>query len=199
MLDHIFTDAISALREAFDGAMLERHGLDERFHVDLLLGDVTWETSYGLPGEGNPPRVQAHLTFVWPTWSQTAFRGWYSEGELDELPTIEIEIVFRVQRLVDAPVPQLFLNSLPTAGPDMGGTSLARSGATTETQLGEPPHHAIEVVYDGSYVLVEETLADGTSGLLDQHMAALGGWTSAALVRLGDVRTTFHPPDDEPS
>ena len=43
--------------------------------VDVLLGDVTWETSYGLPGEGLPPRVQADLTLDWPTWAQTAGPG----------------------------------------------------------------------------------------------------------------------------
>ena len=34
----------------------------------------------------------------------------------------------------------------------------------------------------------EETLADGASTLLDEHFGALGGWISATLVRLGDLR-----------
>ena len=71
MLDHVFTDAISALRDAFEAAFLERQAFEEHFQVDVLLGDLTWETSYGLPGEGQPPRVVAHVTFDWPTWSQT--------------------------------------------------------------------------------------------------------------------------------
>ena len=49
MLDHVFTDAIGALRDALESAMLERQAFEERFHADVLLGDVTWETSYGLP------------------------------------------------------------------------------------------------------------------------------------------------------
>ena len=61
MLDHVFTDAIGALRDALEQAMLERQAFEERFQVDVLLGDVTWETSYGLPGEGLPPRVRADL------------------------------------------------------------------------------------------------------------------------------------------
>ena len=52
MLDHVFTDAISALRDAFEAAFLERQAFDEHFQVDVLLGDLSWETSYGLPGEG---------------------------------------------------------------------------------------------------------------------------------------------------
>ena len=52
MLDHVFTDAIGALRDALEFALLERQAFEERFHVDVLLGDMTWETSYGLPGEG---------------------------------------------------------------------------------------------------------------------------------------------------
>ena len=83
MLDHVFTDAITALREAFEAAFLERQAFEEHFQVDVLLGDVTWETSYGLPGEGQPPRVVAHITFDWPTWSQTAYRRWYVEEVLE--------------------------------------------------------------------------------------------------------------------
>ena len=50
MLDHVFTDVISALREAFERAFLERQAFEEHFQVDIQLGDVSWETSYGLPG-----------------------------------------------------------------------------------------------------------------------------------------------------
>ena len=82
MLDHVFTDAISALRDAFESAFLERQAFEEHFQSDVLLGDLTWETSYGLPGEGEPPRVVAHITFDWPAWSQAAYRQWYVEEEL---------------------------------------------------------------------------------------------------------------------
>ena len=42
-----------------EDAMLERFAPEEHFHVDVLLGDTTWETSYGIPGEGDPPRTRA--------------------------------------------------------------------------------------------------------------------------------------------
>src|SRR4026209_767576 len=100
MLDHVFTDAISALRDAFEAAFLERQAFEEHFQVDVLLGDIKWETSYGSagggklawerccgrPGEGQPPRVVAHVTFDWPTWSQTSYRRWYVDEELDAPP-----------------------------------------------------------------------------------------------------------------
>ena len=92
MLDHVFTDAITALREAFENALLERQAFEEHFQVDVLLGDVTWETSYGLPGEGLPPRVVAHITFDWPTWSQTAYRRWYVDEVFEEPPAIETHL-----------------------------------------------------------------------------------------------------------
>ena len=101
MLDHVFTDAIGALRDAFEQARLERQAFEERFQSDVLLGDLMWQTSYGLPGEGQPPRVQADITCSWPTWSQTAYRSWYVEEEFTEPPRIEIEIVFRRQRLTE--------------------------------------------------------------------------------------------------
>ena len=103
MLDHVFTDAISALRDAFEAAFLERQAFEEHFQVDVLLGDLTWETSYGLPGEGQPPRVVAHVTFDWPSWSQTAYRRWYVDEELETPPAIEMEIVLRIQRLAEQP------------------------------------------------------------------------------------------------
>ena len=132
MLDHVFTDAISALREAFEASLLERQAFEEHFQVDVLLGDVVWETSYGLPGEGLPPRVVAHITFDWPTWSQTSYRRWYIEEALDEHPAIEMEIVFRVQRLAGQPDPALFEAVMPEASPPIGNERLERAGSTVE-------------------------------------------------------------------
>ena len=103
MLDHVFTDAIGALRDAMENALLERQAFEEHFQSDVLLGDLTWETSYGLPGEGSPPRVRADITFDWPTWAQTAYRSWYIGEPADEPPRIEIEIVMRIQRLASSP------------------------------------------------------------------------------------------------
>lgn len=194
MLDHVFTDAISALRDAFEGAFLERLPFEEHFQSDVLLGDLTWETSYGLPGEALPPDAVAHITFDWPSWSQTAYRQWYVEEELDRLPAIEVEIVFRVQNLTSIPDADKVRSLMPATSPLVGDTSLERVGTTMEIAYpddqDEPSRvadHAVEVTYEGLYELAEETLADGASEMLDRHFGALAGWIAATLVRLADL------------
>src|SRR5438270_10813001 len=136
MLDHVFTDAIGALRDAMENALLERQAFEERFQVDVLLGDVTWETSYGLPGEGSPPRVRADLTIDWPTWSQTAYRNWYIGEPFNDPPEILVEVTFRVQRLVKRPEPDGFLAVLPGSSPLIGNEMLERSAPTGEQLYG---------------------------------------------------------------
>lgn len=199
MLDHVFTDAIGALRDAFENAFLERQAFEERFQVDVLLGDMTWETSYGLPGEGLPPRVQADITLEWPTWAQTAYRTWYIGEDMEDPPRIDIEIVLRVQRLAKSPAPEELLSALPEQSPPIGNERLERSGPTVETVYAtdlEEPEFAIEVSYEGTYELDEATLADGS--ILDDHFGAMGGWISSTLVRVGDLPFDFLPPLDEP-
>lgn len=194
MLDHVFTDAIGALRDALESAMLERQAFEERFHADVLLGDVTWETSYGLPGEGSPPRVQADLTLEWPTWAQTAYRTWYLDEEFTEGPRIEIEVVFRVQRLAEAPDPAVITQGLPGTAPLIGTEELGCLGPTVETVYDNDltiVSHAVEITYTGSYELDEKTLEDGSA--LDEHFGAVGGWITSALVRLGDLPFSFQP------
>jgi hypothetical protein len=195
MLDHVFTDAIGALRDTFENALLERQAIEERFQVDVLLGDMTWETSYGLPGEGLPPRVQADITLDWPTWSQTAYRLWYIGEPFDEPPRIEVEIVLRVQRLASCPDPADLLGALPEESPSIGGERLRRSGPTVETAYPpdlKEPEFAVEVSYEGGYELDESVLADGST--LDGHFSSMGGWISSTLVKVGDLKWDFLPP-----
>jgi hypothetical protein len=198
MLDHVFTDAIGALRDALETARLERQAPEERFQSDVLLGNLTWETSYCLPGEGHPPRVQADLTLLWPTWAQSAYRSWFLDEDLHNRPAIEVEVAFRIQRLTEQPDPALVTKDLPLASPLIGDTSLEAIGPTLET--GYHPDlsidsHAVEITYHGTYELGEDSLADG--GTLDQHFASIGGWIASILVRLGDVPLEFEPADSD--
>ncbi|MGZ0219808.1 MAG: hypothetical protein ACKVIY_12430 [Acidimicrobiales bacterium] len=191
MLDHVFTDAIGALRDAFETARLERQAFEEHFQSDVLLGDLTWQTSYGLPGEGLPPRVQADISCTWPTWSQTAYRSWYVEEELSDAPRIEIEIVFRRQRLTTFPDPVVVIGALPLDSPRIGTEALTRSGPTVQSIYGSDlteAEYAIEVSYEGGYELDEDGLADGST--LDRHFGSLGGWIAATLVTVGDLPYT---------
>jgi hypothetical protein len=198
MLDHVFTDAIGALRDTFENALLERQAFEERFQADVLLGDLTWETSYGLPGEGSPPRVRADITLDWPTWAQSAYRSWYIGEPLEEGPRIEIEIVLRIQRMSQPPEASALLAVLPLQSPPIGVETLERTGPTIEAIYGHDlteAEYAIEVSYEGSYELDEDTLKDGS--VLDLHFGAMGGWIASTLVKLGDLKFEFLPPDPD--
>ncbi|MFM8265079.1 MAG: hypothetical protein ACKOAI_03300 [Acidimicrobiia bacterium] len=201
MLDHVFTDAIGALRDAFGNAFLERQAFEEHLHSDVLLGDLVWATSYGLPGEGQPPRVVAHITFTWPSWSQATYRAWYVEEIYHEAPVIEMEIVFRVQRLKNLPDTSLIAGVAALTSPRLGSQQLTRESISSETisatDTNRPLDHAAEIVYHGVYELAEDTLADGTNKLLDEHFGSLGGWVAATLVKLGDLQFSYHPADGE--
>lgn len=201
MLDHVFTDAIGALRDAFGNAFLERQAFEEHLHSDVLLGDLVWATSYGLPGEGQPPRVVAHITFTWPSWSQATYRAWYVEEIFHEAPMIEMEIVFRVQRLAAVPDAALIAGVTPLNSPRLGSQQLNRESISSETinttSAARPVDHAAEIVYQGAYELSEETLADGTNATLDEHFGSLGGWVASTLIKLGDLQLAFHPADDD--
>jgi hypothetical protein len=35
--------------------------------------------------------------------------------------------------------------------------------------------------------------------LIDDHFSAMGGWIASTLVRLGDLRLAYLPPEDEPA
>ena len=191
MLDHVFIDAISSLRDAFDAAFLERQPFEEHFQSDVLLGDLTWETTYGLPGEGLPPHVVAHITFDWPSWSQTAYRQWYVDEILDRQPALEIEIVFRVQNLVVPADPAVVFQLTEPTSPLIGNDRLERAGVTLEAssaEAGAVSEYAVEVTFEGMYELAEDALADGASQQLDEHLGALGGWIAATLVKLADIR-----------
>ena len=198
MLDHVFTDAIGAMSDAMVGAFLERQAFEERFQVDVLLGDVTWETSYGLPGEGQPPRVRADITLDWPTWAQTAYRSWYIGEPFEDPPEIIVEITLRIQRLAERPDPAKVLAVLPEESPSIGTDPLERSGPTIEQVLGgdlSTSEFAFEVSYEGVIPLEEEALADGS--ILDERFGGMGGWVASTLVKLGDLKLTFLPPEDD--
>lgn len=188
MLDHVFADAIGALRTILEQAMLERKAIEERFTSDALLGDTRWETSYSIPGEGDPPRVQADITLLWPTWSQTAYRRWFLTGDLSAVPTIDAEVVVRAQGLDALPDLTRVAAALPEASPKMGTDRLERvPGAALETihdQDLKPSAYAVEFAYSGSFSLRAEVLADGN--LLDEIFSAAGVWISGILIALSD-------------
>lgn len=203
MIDHVIVDVIGAVRGALEDALLERQAIEERFQVDVFLGDLSWETSYSLPGEGSPPRVRADVSIDWPTWSQSAYRSWSIGETPEELPEVVVEVALRIQRLAEPVAPAVVLKALTASPPTIGQDTLERLGPTAEHSYDSadgasptPDRCAVEVGYEGSIHLTEEMLTD--SEVLDRQFAPLGRWIASALVRLGDLKLPFLPPEEEP-
>lgn len=200
MLDHVFTQLVSSHRHAFEAALLQRQAVEERFQVDVFLGDVSFETSYSLPGEERPARIRVDTSLDWPTWSQTAYRSWAIGEEPDEIPEVLVEIAFRVQGLLGIPEVGPLLDVLPPSLEVLGDEPLTRGPTTIEQVLldeSEVPECAIEVSYEGSCTLDESILEDLAK--LDDLLAPLGRLVASVLVRIGDLPFTFRPVESPPA
>ena len=198
MIDHILLDVISALRDALEDALLQQQAVEERFQVDVFLGDVSFETSYSLPGEANPPRVRADLSLDWPTWSQSAYRSWSIGESPSDPPELVIEVALRIQRLASPPEPAVVVGVLGGKAPTVGSMTLERSGPTIEQVFesdGAEPACAVEVAYQGTYRLEEPLLESPDK--IGAEVTPLAGWIASALVRLADLDLPFLPPDEE--
>lgn len=195
MLDHVFTLLVSSHRHSFEAALLQRQAVEERFQVDVFLGDVSFETSYSLPGEERPARIRVDTSLDWPTWSQTAYRSWSIGEEPDELPEVLVEIAFRVQGLDAAPDPAVLLAVLPDHLTVFGDQPLPRRALTVEQVMTEGQRHtefAAEVSYEGPCQLDEPLLEDPAG--LEAALVPLGRQVASILVRIGDLPFTFRPP-----
>ncbi len=201
MLDHVFTQLVGSHRHAFEAALLQRQAIEERFQVDVFLGDVSFETSYSLPGEERPARIRVDTSLDWPTWSQTAYRSWAIGEEPDELPEVLVEIAFRVQGLAGIPEIGPLIKVLPDHLDVLGDETLVRGSATIEQLLPnnsqDDPECAVEVSYEGSCQLDETILENPTS--LDDALAPLGRAVASVLVRIGDLPFAFRPAQTPPT
>jgi len=198
MLDHVFAQLVASHRRSFEAALLERQAVEERFQVDVFLGDVSFETSYSLPGEQRPARIRVDIGLDWPTWSQTSYRSWSIGEEPDELPELLVEIAFRVQGLETAPAAVTLLDILPELLTVFGDEALHRGSTTIEQVLAEggaEPEFAIEVSYEGSCPLEESLLEDPAR--LDTVLAPLGPAVASILVRIADLPFVFRPASPE--
>jgi hypothetical protein len=196
VLDHLLVDVISSIRRSFEQALLQRQAVEERFQIDVFLGDVSWETSYSLPGEEQPPRVRADVSVDWPTWSQTSYRSWSIGEPPDELPEVVIEVALRIQRLAEAPDTEKVLLALPEANPLLGVDALVRTATTIEEVHGsDGVRWAVEATYEGSIRFSESQLErpEEIAPVIDR----LTRWISSTLISLADLPFQFLPPDPE--
>ena len=204
MLDHLLVDLIGTVRSSFDRALLQRQAVEERFQVDVFLGDVSWETSYSLPGEEQPPRVRADISLDWPTWSQTSYRSWSIGEPPDELPEVVIEVALRVQRMAEAPDTEKVMTALPAAGPLGEPADLVRTATTIEQvhagadEVDEPgatTRWAAEATYEGSLRFSEQQLEEPVS--LVPLFDDLARWIASRLIALADLPFSFLPPGED--
>jgi hypothetical protein len=201
VLDHVLVDLISAVRRSFDEALLQRQAVEERFQVDVFLGDVSWETSYSLPGEEQPPRVRADLSMDWPTWSQTAYRSWSIGETPDEMPEVVLEVAVRIQRLAGRPPVDRVLAVLPPETAVLGSEPLVRTSTTVEQVYAdtegtatpaEGERWAVEGTYEGSVRLDERYLENPAT--VQEIVDVLTRWVSSTLVQLADLPLAYLPP-----
>ena len=195
MLDHLLFDVISSIRRSFDQALLQRQAVEERFQVDVFLGDVSWETSYSLPGEQQPPRVRADVSVDWPTWSQTSYLSWNIGEPPDELPEVVIEVALRIQRLAVAPDTETVLAALPEENPLLGTEPLVRTATTIEQVHNDGSvRWAVEATYEGSLRFSERQLEDPAE--ITPVIDGLTRWIASTLILLADLPFSFLPPDE---
>ncbi len=200
MLDHLLVDVIGIVRESFERALLQRQAVEERFQVDVFLGDVSWETSYSLPGEEQPPRVRADLSIDWPTWSQSSYRSWSIGEPPDELPEIVLEVALRVQRMAEPPDTEKVMAALPPTGPPGDPLDLGRTATTVEqVSTGDDGvgtlRWAAEATYEGSLRFTEAQLEDPAS--LAPVFEGLTRWIASTLISLADLPFTFLPAGED--
>ena len=192
MLDHLFLDTVGALRAALDQSLLDPAGQDDRLVYDLLTGDLVWETTVSLPGDGDPPRVSADISLDWQTWSQSAWRSMSMGEQVEEQPEIGIELVFRLQRLASRPALTAILSVLPAESLDIDGDNLVRSAPVIEEayeEEGAPPEVAVEVSYEGSYRLPAPSAAESReTNLFPGPMGPRLGGRDALQLRSGAIR-----------
>jgi hypothetical protein len=209
VFDHLLVDVIGTIRDSFDRALLQRQAVEERFQVDVFLGDVSWETSYSLPGEEQPPRVRADVSVDWPTWSQTSYRSWSIGEPPDEMPEVVIEVALRVQRMAEAPDTEKVMAALPVAGPLADPMDLVRTATTIEQvrpdpEAGADGEHdgrdgglrwAAEATYEGSVRFSEQQLEEPSS--IAPVFDGLTRWIASTLITLADLPFTFLPPGED--
>jgi hypothetical protein len=204
VFDHLLVDVIGTIRDSFDRALLQRQAVEERFQVDVFLGDVSWETSYSLPGEEQPPRVRADVSVDWPTWSQTSYRSWSIGEPPDEMPEVVIEVALRVQRMAEAPDTEKVMAALPLGGPLGDPMDLIRTATTIEQMRTDDgaddgargtTRWAAEATYEGSVRFTEQQLDEPAS--IAPVFDALTRWIASTLITLADLPFTFLPPGED--
>lgn len=195
MLDHAFLGVIAAVRSTLEQALLERRLAEESLTMDLLLGDVAWETAYALPGEGEAPHITAEITLGWSTWSQAAYRSWATGLEDEEPPAVDVEVVLAARDLAHRPDPTDIAETVGP-GPALGDEPFTHPLPVVEEHpSADATRFVVNVERVGAVFLDEDAMK--TADHLHAVFEPLGPWLASALVRLADFGFEFLPPEEE--
>ncbi|MCL5048528.1 MAG: hypothetical protein M1374_07090 [Firmicutes bacterium] len=200
MFDHIFLDVISKFKYALEQSLLEPQQVEERLLADILSGDLSFETSYSLPGEQSPPRVRADITMEWPTWSQSAYRSWSIGEPFTEVIEIAVEVTLRLQRLKKIPDPNLIPRIMETLSMGTERETFEISGPRYEEVYvsdNEIPQVAAEISLQSVLRLEESALETRTEPA--EQVSILAGIIASGLVRLVDLDLPFYRAEDTDS
>jgi hypothetical protein len=197
MFDHVLLDLVNALKGSLTTSMLESPISDERLQFDVWAGDLTFETTYTLPGEEDPPRVRADISIEWSTWCQSAYRSWTLGEGLDEPLEVDIEIALRLSGLAQELNIEELSRQLPPRSPDLFESAFDLTGGSCERNFdvasGQSDFTA-EFDFEAIVRIEEEHLNDHSA--FDVQFAPIGQWLTTMLVRLSDLEITYVPPDD---
>ncbi len=200
MFDHIFLDVISKFKYALEQSLLEPQQVEERLLSDILSGDLSFETSYSLPGEQSPPRVRADITMEWPTWSQSAYRSWSIGEPFTEMIEIAVEVTLRLQRLKKMPDADLVPKIMEALSVSIKEEMFEFSGPRYE-EVYSPDSNITQVAVEISLqaVLRLEESALETRVEPAEQVNALAGIIASGLVRLVDLDLPFYRVEDNGS
>ena len=189
MLDHVLIEVVSTIKDSCEDSMLESADLDEHLLHDVWLGDITYSSSFSLPGESDPPASRVDITLEWSTWSQSNYRTWWIGDVPLEQPEVSIVVAFRLQGelgALDGSDIEKNLGAQTALGSELSFTRTGlRSESFVETPTGKVSH-ALEVSYEGKLVLTESMLANPIE--IRAALAPIGSWLASALVMLSDRR-----------
>ncbi len=197
MFDHVLLDLVNALKGSLATSMLEAPITEERLQFDVWAGDLSFETSYTLPGEEDPPRVRADISVEWSTWSQSAYRSWTLGEGLAEPIEVDIEIALRLGGIAHDLNVEEVVRQLPRRSPEVFESAFDLTGSSCERNFDvatERNEFTAEFAYEAILRIDEEDLGDTTS--FDKQFAPIGQWLATLLVRLSDLNLSYIMPDD---
>lgn len=169
--------------------MLEKSSIEERFQVDVWLGDINFETSYSLPGEEVPPKVRADISLEWPTWSQSNYRSWTLGEGSGEGAELAAEIALRLQSTSSSLDAQLLSRGLPSESPEILGTRFTLTSISSEHSVdleSGDSEYGVEFLYETTFHLEDSKFEDGM--VVERELTAIGPWVASLLVKVADLR-----------